>query len=142
MCLDHDNDWSCMPVYCHDGVCYHNEAVSACYTAQKGHMEQVNPIQSLVINMAINAYPTITGGVTIQYNQILCDLSIVRTHRWWLLRSVRAKRHNQCLKALALTMKEEHTCANVKAGSDASRITWLSIKTGLVWAHDKFKRTR
>jgi hypothetical protein len=58
-----------MPVYCHDGVCYHNEAASACYAAHKGRKERVDPIQSLVINMAINAYPTVTGGVTIQYDQ-------------------------------------------------------------------------
>ena len=29
----------------------------------------IDPIQSLVINMAIKAYPIVTGGVTIQYDQ-------------------------------------------------------------------------
>jgi hypothetical protein len=56
-------------MYCHDGVCYHNEAAGACYIAHKGCRERVDPIQSLVINMAINAYPIVTGGVTIQYDQ-------------------------------------------------------------------------
>jgi hypothetical protein len=54
---------------CHAEVCYHNEAASACYTAHKGREERVDPIQSLVINMAINAYPIVTGGVTRQYDQ-------------------------------------------------------------------------
>jgi hypothetical protein len=31
--------------------------------------KRVDPIQSLVINMAINAYPIVTGGVTRQYDQ-------------------------------------------------------------------------
>jgi hypothetical protein len=54
---------------CHNEVCYHNEAASACYTEHKGRRERVDPIQSLVINMAINAYPMVTGGVTRQYDQ-------------------------------------------------------------------------
>jgi hypothetical protein len=35
----------------------------------KGRRERVDPSQSLVISMAINAYPTATGGVTRQYDQ-------------------------------------------------------------------------
>ena len=44
-------------------------AASAYHTAHKGIRERVDPIQSLVINIAINAYPTVTGGVTRQYDQ-------------------------------------------------------------------------
>ena len=54
---------------CAAEVRYHNEAASAYYTAHKGRRERADPIQSLVINMAINAYPIVTGGVTRQYDQ-------------------------------------------------------------------------
>ena len=37
--------------------------------AHKGRRERVDHVQSLVINMAINAYPIVTGGVTRQYDQ-------------------------------------------------------------------------
>ena len=111
-------------------------------TAHKGRKERVGSIQRFVINMAVNANPIVTGGATRQYDQNTVRL-IHRSNALLVAPEIcEGKKHIQCLKALALTMKEEHTCANVKAGGDPSRSTWLSIKTGLVWAHDKFKTTR
>ena len=120
---------------CNAEVCYHNEAASARYTVHKGRRERVDPVQSLVINMAINAYPIVTGGVTRQYDQNTVRL-IHRSKRSLVAPEIcEGKRHTQCLKAPALTMKEERTCANVKAGGEAIRSTWLSIKTGLGGGH-------
>jgi len=84
--------------------------------------------------MAINAHPIITGGVTRQYDQNTVRL-IHRSNTLLVAPEIcKGKKAYSMSESLSANnhMKKERTCANVKAGGDASRSTWLSMKTGLV----------
>ena len=64
MLKSHIVEWLCglwLAYHTHTG--YHRD-----------HADPVDHIHSLVINMAINPYPTVTGGATTQYDQKIVRL--------------------------------------------------------------------
>jgi|SRR5712671_765405 len=91
----------------------------------------VGTIQSLVINMAINAYSTKRGGATKQYDQKIVRL-ISRSSPSLVAFVICGGKEGHA-KWRQTQAKEEHTCANVTAGGDAIRSIWLSMNTGLKW---------